>query len=237
MKDVLDLLVILDRSGSMQDARDDHEGGLRSFVKDQCELEGDVRLTLVQFDSQDACEIVFDRVPIREVPVAEIQLIPRGGTPLFDAVGRAVAHVKKFNPERVVAMIITDGEENSSREWTLPQVKKLVESCEKQNWQFLFLGANIDAFANASAMGVGVGNGLGGAMSAGFSNTHGTGTVSAAYCSTSHNLRNSRVAQASGAADYVSHLAYTDQQREDMEHGHTVTVTDTQGNSTTVGGK
>ena len=88
----LDILLILDRSGSMQERKADHEGGVRSFVEDQRQLEGDVRFTLVQFDTNDPCEIVYDRVPI--TAVGPIHLIPRGGTPLLDAVGKAVAHLR-----------------------------------------------------------------------------------------------------------------------------------------------
>src|SRR4051812_34999613 len=87
----LDILVILDRSGSMEHAVRDHEGGLRSFVEDQKSLGGDVRLTLVQFDTVNPCDIVFDRLPLADV--GPIQLIPRGGTPLLDAMGLAIAHL------------------------------------------------------------------------------------------------------------------------------------------------
>ena len=87
-QDYTEIVVLLDRSGSMQHGKDDHEGGLMSFVEDQQQLEGDVRFTLIQFDNVEPCEIVYDGVSIAEVD--QVKLIPRGGTPLLDAVGRGI---------------------------------------------------------------------------------------------------------------------------------------------------
>ena len=155
---MIDILVILDRSGSMEEARADHEGGLRSFVRDQADLDGDVRFTLAQFDSHDPCEIVFDRAPIRDVRETEIRLIPRGATPLLDAIGRATTHLMaaqaKDPSEVTIAMIITDGEENASTEWMLSAVKMRIAELERAGWRFLFLVANIDAFAEAGQLGI-----------------------------------------------------------------------------------
>src|SRR5687767_5131529 len=118
-QDYTEIVVLLDRSGSMQHGKDDHEGGLMSFVEDQQQLEGDVRFTLIQFDNVEPCEIVYDGVPIGDVD--QIKLIPRGGTPLLDAVGLTIAHIAErladAKPDQVVVMIITDGQENSSREY------------------------------------------------------------------------------------------------------------------------
>lgn len=157
MKDYSEFVIILDRSGSMQQAARDHEGGLNSFVQDQKRLDGDVRLTLIQFDSENPCEVVYDGATIDKV--GDVRLIPRGGTPLLDAVGLGVAHVSKrigaqtAKPDIVVVMVITDGEENSSREWTKARVKQLIADKEKEGWKFLYLGANVDAFAEASGVG------------------------------------------------------------------------------------
>lgn len=156
--DNTEIVVILDRSGSMQVARSDHEGGLNSFVEDQKGLAGDVRFTLVQFDSQNPCEIIYDGVPITEV--GKCELIPRGGTPLLDAIGRAVAHVTKrqnereTKPDHTVVMVITDGQENCSREFTKGAIRSLVTEKEQGAWKFLFLGANIDSFSEGGALGV-----------------------------------------------------------------------------------
>lgn len=204
-----DLLVVLDRSGSMQSARTDHEGGLRSFVEDQRTLGGDVRFTLVQFDSVDPCEVVYDRVPLADV--LALTLTPRGGTPLLDAVGRAVAHLRGRQAlapaARTLVLIITDGEENSSTEWTRPRVKALLAEVEAADGQVLFLGANIDAFADAGALGI--------------AHTHAINflqtpaSVAATYTLTSDKLLRSRGLQQAGASSALVSEAmnYTDSDR------------------------
>jgi uncharacterized protein YegL len=153
---MFDVCVILDRSGSMQARKSDHEGGLRSFIEDQQKLADAMRFTLVQFDSEGPCDVKLDRVPLHDVDPAQIALIPRGETPLYDAIGKAVAHLRKtLTPQdNTVVMIITDGEENSSREWTKPKVKALLDELEAANWKFLFLGASLEAFAEGESLGV-----------------------------------------------------------------------------------
>ena len=213
---MLDIVVILDRSGSMEDARSDHEGGLRSFVTDQRDLEDEARFTLIQFDHVNPCEILFDRVPIEDVDTSKIVLIPRGGTPLLDAVGRAVAHVRAQVPDdgNVVVMVITDGHENSSREWTKDRVKALVTELEQKNWSFLFLGANVDAFAEAGKMGIPM------AAAMGYANVGGAGTVNAMYAATSDNLGGTRSSLRSGQPMRVASasLSYTIGQRQAAMH-------------------
>ncbi len=152
MSDVLDILVILDRSGSMISSKSDHEGGLKSFVEDQKKLDGDVRFTLVQFDDIDPCEIVYDRAPIADVK--DIVLTPRGMTPLYDAIGRATAHLITQAPTTVVCLIITDGQENSSREWDKNRVAKQITELEPKGWSMLFLGANMAAMGEVQKVGI-----------------------------------------------------------------------------------
>jgi len=156
-QDYTEIVVILDRSGSMQEGRDDHEGGLKSFIQDQQKLAGDVRFTLIQFDNVDPCEILYDGVPIGEA--SDINLIPRGGTPLLDAVGMSIAHVaerlKDSSPDQVVVMIITDGRENSSREYKRDQIQQMIGEYETKGWKFLYLGADVDAFAEAGGLAIG----------------------------------------------------------------------------------
>ena len=149
-----DLVVLLDRSGSMQSRKDDHEGGLNSFIEDQRSLDGDVRFTLIQFDSADPCEVCYDATQLGDVK--KVKLIPRGGTPLLDAVLRATAHVQAKVPadSNVLFMIITDGGENQSREATGATVRKRIEELEQQGWKFLFLGAGIDAWSQSDTVGV-----------------------------------------------------------------------------------
>lgn len=157
-EDYTEIVVILDRSGSMQQGKDDHEGGLQSFVEDQQQLAGNVRFTFMQFDSADPCEIIYDGVPIEDVK--DIKLIPRGGTPLLDAVGMGIAHVAERlqgeQPDQVVVMIITDGHENASSEYTRAQIKQMIEEYERSHqWNFLYLGADVDAFAEAGGLAIG----------------------------------------------------------------------------------
>lgn len=152
-----EIVVLLDRSGSMQSAKDDHEGGLRSFVEDQKRLDGDVRFTLIQFDTANACEVVYNGAPIADV--SDLELIPRGGTPLLDAVGLSIAHVaerlKGTAPDQVVVMVITDGHENSSREYTRAQIQSMIREYEEQHgWKFLYLGADVDAFDEAQGLAI-----------------------------------------------------------------------------------
>jgi Mg-chelatase subunit ChlD len=154
-----EIVVVLDRSGSMDTAKSDHEGGLNSFIRDQQKLDGEVKFTLVQFDSINPFDVVYDRSDIRDVK--DFELIPRGGTPLIEAVNRSIVHIsdklktETVKPEQVVFMIITDGEENQSkREFTKTALKNLIEDKTKQEWQFLFLGANIDAFGEAGSLGI-----------------------------------------------------------------------------------
>lgn len=212
---MLDVLVILDRSGSMQSAQADHEGGLRSFVQDQKDLTEPTNLTLIQFDSAEPCQIIYDRAPIADVRVEDIRLIPRGGTPLLDAVGKAVAHMESHKPDHVVCLIITDGEENESHEWTREQVKQRVEALTKAGWNFLYLGANVDAFHEARGLGVSP------AMAMSFANRR--GNVGAAYVAASSNVARGRgmvasarklgVAEADAYVGFTSAMAFDDVQR------------------------
>jgi len=247
LTDKTDIVVILDRSGSMETAAKDHEGGLNSFVQDQRELAGDVRFTLIQFDSENPCEVQYDGVPMEEVQ--RCRLIPRGGTPLLDAVGKGVTHVRERlireqrKPDLVICMIITDGEENSSLEFQKATVKSLIERCERdEGWKFLFLGANIDAFAEAGGLGVGRG------ASMNFAN-NAVGTESM-YASLTSNTLQARRLSAKGAAASVSAqaLCYSYAQRAgamgadaaavtpEGEQGLTTTIPQPRGLKTTIGG-
>lgn len=158
MNDISEFLIILDRSGSMQTAASDHEGGLNSFIQDQKQLDGDVHITLIQFDSGNPCEVVMDGVRLHEAP--EVHLRPRGGTPLYAAIGSAITHFSqrldnlKQKPDLIVAMVITDGEDTGPNgEWNRDRVKAMVAEKEKAGWKFLYLGANVDAFQEAVNIG------------------------------------------------------------------------------------
>jgi hypothetical protein len=157
--DLSDVTVVLDRSGSMASCRDDAEGGLNTFIEEQKKHPGETLFTLVQFDTE--YEFVHKGKPIREVGPCE--LVPRGMTALLDAVGRAIAETgerlaampEPDRPGLVVFVIVTDGEENSSKEYTKPQIKEMIERQQKDyKWKFSFLGANQDAFAEAGDIGI-----------------------------------------------------------------------------------
>ena len=158
-KDV-ELVFILDRSGSMGGLESDTIGGYNSMLsKQKKEKTGKVSVTTVLFDDQ--YELLYNQVPIEKVsPMTEEEYYVRGSTALLDAIGKTVMQVKanqdkKEIKDKVLFVIITDGMENASREYRVEQVKKLIEERkEKDNWEFLFLGANIDAIGAAKDLGI-----------------------------------------------------------------------------------
>lgn len=158
-KDLSDLTVVLDRSGSMHVCQSDAEGGLNRFVQDQKQQPGEAVFTLVQFDTE--YEFVHRAVPIQKVP--HCALVPRGNTALLDAVGRAIVETgerlakvsEAERPGLVVLVIITDGQENSSREFSKKKVQEMIaHQQDVYKWQFIYLGANQDAFAEAGDLGI-----------------------------------------------------------------------------------
>jgi len=163
--DYTHISLIVDRSGSMITIKSDMEGGLRTFLKDQAALPGKCLVDLAIFDTE--FEQVYTGRPVADARVA---LVPRGGTALLDAIGKTVvslgerlSHMSADDrPENVIVAIITDGEENSSREWELDQIKKLIEMQQSEwSWKFVFLGANMDAIAAGSGMGLAKGMSMG----------------------------------------------------------------------------
>jgi len=158
-QDLTDLTVVLDRSGSMHACRSDAEGGLNSFIAKQKELPGECIFTLVQFDT--VYEFVHKAIPLKTVPHCHLE--PRGNTALLDAVGRAIVETgerlralpEHERPGLVVFVIVTDGQENSSQEYTKARVREMIEHQQSvYQWQFTYLGANQDAFAEAGSMGI-----------------------------------------------------------------------------------
>jgi hypothetical protein len=162
------LYILLDRSGSMETIARDVIGGYNTFIREQRKEGSDVRVTLVQFDSLDRQEIIAAGVPIDElVELSAETFIPRGGTPLLDATGLLIARARMneelrvqnaLPKEDIVFVTVTDGEENESSEYTLPQIKRLIQECEAKDWTFVFLSAAIDAYGDASGMGMKGGN-------------------------------------------------------------------------------
>ena len=158
-KDV-ELVFILDRSGSMGGLESDTIGGYNSMLsKQKKEKTGKVSVTTVLFDDQ--YELLYNQVPIEKVsPMTEEEYYVRGSTALLDAIGKTVMQVKANQDKKEINdkglfVIITDGIDNASREYRAEQIKKLIEERkEKDNWEFLFLGANIDAIGAAKDIGI-----------------------------------------------------------------------------------
>lgn len=159
MKDATDIIAILDRSGSMGSIKTDTEGGFNSFVKDQQETPGECTLSLYNFD--DRYEVVYENRPIADVPALDLH--PRGLTALLDAIGKTINARGEYyaslpeedRPSRIIVLIMTDGQENASHEFTIATIKQIVtEQQDVYKWQFIFLGANIDSFSVAGGMGI-----------------------------------------------------------------------------------
>jgi hypothetical protein len=151
-----EIVFILDRSGSMGGMESDVIGGFNAFLSEQKKLKDKALLTTILFDTE--YEVLHDGIDIQKVePITKREYYVRGGTALLDAVGRAISGVKSHykDGDKVLFVINTDGEENSSHEFTKDKLKKMIEKREKKdNWKFMFLGANIDSFSVASGIGI-----------------------------------------------------------------------------------
>ena len=155
---------ILDRTGSMESIKKDTIGGFNAFIKEQQAAPGEATMTLVQFDTQDPYEVIIDRKPIKDAKeLTGRTFVPRGSTPLYDAIGRGINELGKQlsdlpedqRPEKVAFVILTDGEENSSKEFVQSKVLEMIKhQKDVYNWQFMFLGANIDAIETAVGLGI-----------------------------------------------------------------------------------
>lgn len=147
-----DIIVVLDRSGSMTTIRQDTIGGFNAFLKEQKALPNPATMSLYQFDHE--YEAVYERRPLAEAAELTTEtFIPRGWTALLDAIGRTIVRAEATPGHRKVVVIITDGQENSSKEFTNDKIRELIKSKEALGWQFVYLGANQDAFSVASQFG------------------------------------------------------------------------------------
>ncbi len=161
-KGLTELVMILDRSGSMRGLEADTIGGFNSMIEKQKKEEGEAYVSVILFD--DLSEVIYDRKPVGQVePMTDRQYYVRGCTALLDAVGGAIRHIGNIHkyarpedvPEKTIFIITTDGMENASRRYTYEKVKKMIEKKkEKHGWEFLFLGANIDAVKEAGRFGI-----------------------------------------------------------------------------------
>ena len=157
------ITVILDRTGSMEVIRDDTIGGYNAFLDRQRQAPGAATLTLVQFDSQDPYEIVHQFTPLSDVPeLTRETYVPRAGTPLLDAMGRGINDLEQQvaslqaadRPSTVVFAVVTDGQENASREFRRDQIVNMISrKKDGDGWQFVFLSADMDSVDDAVGYG------------------------------------------------------------------------------------
>ena len=157
-----EMVFVLDRSGSMHGLEADTIGGFNSLIDKQKKEEGDALVSMILFD--DYSEVIYDRVDIKKIePLTDKQYTVRGCTALIDAIGGAVHHIgnvhkyarEEDRPAKTVFVIITDGMENASVEYSQKRVKEMIErQKEKYGWEFMFLGANIDAVSTARDYGI-----------------------------------------------------------------------------------
>lgn len=162
-KNVTELVFILDRSGSMSGLEADTIGGFNAMIEKQKQETGEAVVTTILFDHM--VETLHDRADLQKIePMTDKDYYVRGMTALLDAVGSTIQHISHVHmvmgednvPEHTMFVITTDGMENASKEFSVDAVKRLIEEKKaKKNWEFLFLGANIDAVKAAGHIGIG----------------------------------------------------------------------------------
>ena len=159
---LVDIVCILDRSGSMSSMQKEAIDGFNDFIEEQKKEDGEANVSLILFDNEYTP--VYEAKPLKDVePLTDKTFIPRGGTALLDAMGRAVGTTKERlwkmkeedQPGKVIFCIITDGQENQSTEFKKDAIKELVETCRKDySWEFAFLSADEDAISDAGSFGI-----------------------------------------------------------------------------------
>lgn len=160
-KNLTELIFILDSSGSMSGLESDTVGGFNSLINKHKKEHGECLVSVKLFNTES--KLLYDRTDIKNIlPLTENDYTPQGCTALYDAVGDEIKKTELIHkyireediPEHTVFVITTDGMENASRKYSLPQIKAMIKQKESENWQFLFLGANINAVETASSMGI-----------------------------------------------------------------------------------
>lgn len=160
-KNLTEIVFILDRSGSMAGLEDDTIGGFNAMMEKQKREVGEAYVSTVLFDNH--MEVIHDRVDLRKIqPMTREEYYVRGCTALLDAVGKSIHHIGNIHkyareedrPEKTIFVITTDGMENASREYSYERLRRLIEEKKKLGWEFLFLGANIDAAKEAARFGI-----------------------------------------------------------------------------------
>ena len=161
MSKLTELVFILDRSGSMHGLEADTVGGFNSMLEKQKAEEGEVLVSTVLFDHES--QVLHDRLPLGKVPaMTEKDYRVGGSTALIDAIGGAIRHIRNIHkyarpqdvPAHTLFIITTDGMENSSHRYSSDQVKQMIRQQEEKGWEFLFIGANIDAVETAAHIGI-----------------------------------------------------------------------------------
>ncbi len=207
---LVDITLVVDRSGSMASCLEDAEGGINTFIEEQKKEKGKAIFSLKQFDAE--YNTVHSGIPMKKVP--EYKLVPRGMTALFDAIGKSINDAKTRisgllpaeAPDCVIFVIVTDGQENASKEFKREQIKKMIDDQTAAGWQFTFLGADEASFDEAVAMGIQVGA----------TACYATSEVGATYDAISSNV--SRMRCAVGLGNAVNN-SYTNKERKAMEGG------------------
>lgn len=161
-KDLVELVFILDRSGSMSGLEEQTIGGFNRLISEQKEVKSEAIVSTVLFD--DAFEVIHNRLPIQRIEsMTSKEYYVRGSTALLDAIGRSIVKIRHIHqkldeeakPEKTLFFIITDGMENASKEFDYTHIKDYIElQKEKYGWEFIFMGANIDAIKTAKKFGV-----------------------------------------------------------------------------------
>ena len=161
-KNLTELVFILDKSGSMSGLEKDTIGGFNSLLEQQRKVDGECVITTVLFDNR--YELLHDRIDIRAVqPITRKEYFVGGSTALLDAIGRTIHKIdtaqknttEDYRAEKVMFVIITDGEENASRHFSSAQIRQMIQhQKERYGWEFIFLGANIDAVETAGRFGI-----------------------------------------------------------------------------------
>lgn len=207
-----DITLVLDRSGSMSKVRSDTIGGFNTFIQAQRPLPGECVASLVQFN--EFYEPLYSGKPIKEAPLLTTEtFVPRGWTALLDAIGRTIiatgarlsAMPEDQRPEKVIFVIVTDGVENASKEFTREKVFQMIgHQRDVYLWDFVFIGANQDAIAVGAGLNIGAGSTMTYAANA-------AGTQSAFASASNYTMRNRSVA---GAAAEAS--AFTAEDRDEQ---------------------
>lgn len=211
MRDATDITIVLDRSGSMASVANDTIGGFNAFLAGQRAEPGEATVSLVQFDTE--YEPLYTARPVAEAPdLTNKTFVPRGGTALLDAIGRTIiatgarlaGMADEDRPERVIFVILTDGEENSSREFHKAQIDEMIRhQTDAYQWAFVFLGANQNAIQTARSIGIN--------SAAAMTYAATPKGTSEAFAASDRLVRNYRRAPVSQRAEYA---AFTDEERK-----------------------